>query len=83
MKVFRLFRKRAAAKNNSFKTNTFCANKLSPDSQSLFFVPEKLRKSSRTKIDRTRLHSLIYQKSLNLGISETLVAMYNEAAASL
>ena len=78
-----LFKKKVSVKNNSLKINNFFANQLSTDSQTLFFVPKKLRRSSRTKIERTRSHSLIYEKYLSLGNSEPLIAMYNEAAGLL
>ena len=78
-----LFKKKVSAKNNALKINNFFANQLSPDSQTLFFVPKKLRRSSRTKIERTRSHSLIYDKCASLGKSEPLIAMYNEAAGLL
>ena len=75
-----LFKKKVSAKNNSLKINNFFAKQLSPDSQTLFFVPKKLRRSSRTKIERTRSHSLIYEKCLGLGSSKLLIAMYNEVS---
>ena len=83
MKICRFSKRKYQPKNNSLKINNFFANQLSPDSQTFFFVPKKLRRSGRTKIEPTHSHSLILEKCSRLGNSEHLIAMYNKAAGSL